>query len=128
MLRILKKHPNAHFFAALGNRKWFNECGISNVTELDWWDTRHLRLSKRRGSKDEKTNGHVVGSSDVSAAAEGDDISAVIGCLPCQHSAARSGFDKDHTLWSSWSVESGGKKIWFGGYFHSLSQIRSLGN
>ncbi|KAH0395455.1 Zn-dependent hydrolase/oxidoreductase, partial [Aureobasidium melanogenum] len=28
---------------------------------------------------------------------------------------ARTPFDKSHTLWGSWSVESGGKKIWFGG-------------
>ncbi|KAI9716054.1 MAG: hypothetical protein M1828_000465 [Chrysothrix sp. TS-e1954] len=114
VLRIKKKHPNAHFFAALGNKKWFNESGITNATELDWWETRHLRLSKRASSS-EKAPGHVVGGSEVSSDAEGDEITALIGCLPCQHSAARTGFDKDHTLWSSWSVESGGKKIWFGG-------------
>lgn len=42
-------------------------------------------------------------------------IIARIGCLPCQHISARTAFDKGHTLWSSWSIESGGKKVWFGG-------------
>ena len=44
-----------------------------------------------------------------------DILEARIGCLPCQHTSARTGFDKGRTLWASWSVQSGGKKIWFGG-------------
>lgn len=44
-----------------------------------------------------------------------DEIVATIGCLPCQHMAARTLFDIAQTLWSSWSVESGGKKVWFAG-------------
>ena len=46
---------------------------------------------------------------------EPESILATIGALPCQHTSGRTGFDKDRTLWASWSVESEGKKIYFGG-------------
>lgn len=43
------------------------------------------------------------------------EIIARIGCLPCQHGSARGIHDQFGTLWASWSVESGGKKVWFAG-------------
>lgn len=42
-------------------------------------------------------------------------MTARFGCLPCQHTSARTPFDQNTTLWASWSIESGGKKVWFGG-------------
>lgn len=110
ILEINKLHPNTHFFAPLGNKKWFEACGIHNSTELDWWESRELTLSKEKPGK--------VEYKDVKSTAsegKGGDITALIGCLPCQHTSARSGFDKGATLWASWSVEAGGKKLWFGG-------------
>lgn len=120
ILKIAKKHPNVHFFVPLENRRWFLESGVTNVTELDWWEEREIKLSSRQSA--ETDNAHHAGSSEnltatsISASSTGhEDISAVIGCLPCQHTSARTPFDKSHTLWASWSVSSGGKKIWFGG-------------
>ncbi|KAI7236574.1 Zn-dependent hydrolase/oxidoreductase [Hortaea werneckii] len=86
--------------------------GISDkkVTELDWWDERTITLSAPPSE---------IGSVASSNGSEGPDkpqnITATIGCLPCQHTSARTPFDKGHTLWASWSVTSGGKKVWFGG-------------
>ncbi|KAI7213128.1 Zn-dependent hydrolase/oxidoreductase [Hortaea werneckii] len=86
--------------------------GISDkkVTELDWWDERTITLSAPPSE---------IGSVASSDGSEGPDkpqnITAIIGCLPCQHTSARTPFDKGHTLWASWSVSSGGKKVWFGG-------------
>ena len=110
IMKIKAKHPNVHFFVPLGNKKWFEKSGINEgVTELDWWEQRDIDLvpsvSKAAVSKTD------VGSNPV----EEKSISACIGCLPCQHTSARTGFDKGLTLWASWSVESGGKKVWFGG-------------
>jgi len=42
-------------------------------------------------------------------------IVARIGCLPCQHTSNRGLTDRGATLWASWSIESGGKKVYFGG-------------
>ncbi|KAL9638452.1 MAG: hypothetical protein Q9204_001494 [Flavoplaca sp. TL-2023a] len=108
--RIQARHPNAHFFVPLRLKAFFTSSGINNVTELDWWEERDLQLSpqssKPRISAD--TSSAVTEKSD-------NQMVARIGCLPCQHTSARSGFDKGCTLWASWSVESGGKKVWFGG-------------
>ena len=112
IMKIKAKHPNVQFFVPLGNEKWFVASGIrEGVTELDWWEQRDINLvpsfSKAAArSTDEPAR---------SAGQENKSIIARISCLPCQHTSARSPFDKDTTLWSSWSVESGGKKVWFGG-------------
>lgn len=80
------------------------------MTELDWWEERDLHLSDKEAKSP-------VSADTSSAVTEksAEQMVARIGCLPCQHTSARSGFDKGHTLWASWSVESGGKKVWFGG-------------
>ena len=107
---IKAKHPDAHFFCPLGNKKWFNQSGIKDVTELDWWEERDVELVAT-GSKPQ------VSTTDTSSVRSEKEstLRARIGCLPCQHTSARTPFDKGMTLWSSWSVESGGKKVWFGG-------------
>lgn len=112
LTRVKQRFPNVHFFAPLGNKKWFDESGFHNMTELDWWESRDFTLSTSE-SGNEKTK-HKQSDSLVKAG-EHEDILAAIGCLPCQHTSARTPFDKSQTLWASWSVESGGKKVYFGG-------------
>jgi len=77
---------------------------------MDWWNDVDLSLSEKTGEKR---------ISDASASSppplSASDIKARVSCLPCQHTSARSAFDKGATLWCSWAVESGGKKVWFGG-------------
>lgn len=110
VMKIKERYPNAHFFVPLGNKKWFHDCKIENVTEMDWWEERDLTLKPEAGPQVTKKE---EASRESSVAAEA--IQARIGCLPCQHTSARTPFDKAHTLWSSWSVECGGQKVWFAG-------------
>lgn len=110
--RIKKKHPNVQFFAPLGNKQWFTACGIDKVTELDWWEERDLRLSP---THEESLVSHQNDSQQAAKKSLDGSIMGRIGCLPCQHTSGRTPFDRGHTLWASWSVESGGKRIWFGG-------------
>jgi len=111
--KIQEKHPNVQFFAPLGNKKWFDKQGFRNMIEMDWWESKDIRLSKKSthvdGTVGQASNGLRESSNSDSS------ILANIGCLPCQHTSGRTPFDKSHTLWASWSVESGGKKVWFGG-------------
>ena len=109
IMKIKAKHPNVHYFVPLGNKDWFAKSGIEGVTELDWWEQRDIDLSP---SASKPAVSHTEAQSDL---VEEKSISARIGCLPCQHTSARTPFDKGLTLWASWSVESGGKKVWFGG-------------
>lgn len=112
IMKIKAKHPNVHFFVPLGNKKWFAASGIhEGVTELDWWQERDMSLAPVASKPS-------VSKTDVgtdSAAEKSHSITARIGCLPCQHTSARTAFDKGLTLWASWSIESGGKRVWFGG-------------
>lgn len=75
----------------------------SEVTELDWWGERELRLG-----------GGSEGAGPSGVAAVGDKLRVV--CTPCQHFTGRSLTDRNDTLWASWSVSSSaGGKVWFGG-------------
>ncbi|GAA5854609.1 hypothetical protein JCM9279_005709 [Rhodotorula babjevae] len=91
-----------HFFAPLGNKAWFeSNIGVadSEVTELDWWEERELRLG---------------GDGEAAGKGKGDKLRVV--CTPCQHFTGRSLTDRNDTLWASWSVSSSvGGKVWFGG-------------
>ncbi|KAK4251389.1 beta-lactamase superfamily domain-containing protein [Corynascus novoguineensis] len=98
---LARRHPKAHFFVGLGLEKWFHDSGITNVTEMDWWQDADLVLQREKHQDEEKT--------------APDTISARISCLPCQHSSGRSHRDQNHTLWASWAVKSGEKSVWFGG-------------
>ncbi|KAI1272417.1 NAPE-hydrolyzing phospholipase D [Xylaria sp. FL0933] len=97
---VQKYHPNAHFFVGLGLEKWFKSGGITNVTEMDWWDEADVTFTPKPSKE---------------ADAQLEPIKATISCLPAQHSSGRNGFDRDHTLWASWGVRSAGKTVWFGG-------------
>ncbi|KAJ4305396.1 hypothetical protein N0V90_000927 [Kalmusia sp. IMI 367209] len=114
--RIRARFPQAHFFAPLGNKSWFEKSGVpgGNVTELDWWDTRDVKLEARFQDAKEVDEVSVTEASHEKGA-KNKDITAVVGALPCQHVSARSAFDKCKTLWASWSVESGGAKVYFAG-------------
>lgn len=112
---ISSRFPNAQFIVPLGNKKWFAECGIQQCTELDWWDEIDLTLSpKADNANDSKPE---ISDADTTKQSS-DNITARIGCLPCQHIANRGLFDRGATLWASWSVTSGQndpKSVYFGG-------------
>lgn len=75
--------------------------------ELDWWEDIDLTLSKPTGES--------PSPSSPASGPSNDSITARISCLPCQHTSARTPFDKSTTLWASWSVSSGGKSVYFAG-------------
>jgi N-acyl-phosphatidylethanolamine-hydrolysing phospholipase D len=116
--RLQTRFPDAHYFAPLGNKKWFTKCGIANVTELDWWDTRDVRLEASPAASASSNRADSVDASTdetTTAAKPPAAITATIGALPCQHVSARTPFDKCRTLWASWSVSSGGASVYFAG-------------
>lgn len=110
---ISTRHPNCHFFAPLGNKAWFTDSGIHNMTELDWWEERDVALSPNKPVG--------VDVQEVDSNTNAADIQARISCLPCQHTSNRGLFDRSKTLWASWSIESGGKKVYFAGYVYQVS-------
>ena len=120
--RLQSKFPEAHFFAPLGNKVWFEKSGVTKVTELDWWESRHVSLGEE---ETQKVDSVCVGEASGKNAQHGA-ITATIHALPCQHISARTPFDKCKSLWASWSVESGGAKVYFAGYVFFSSFFLSL--
>ncbi|KAI8865653.1 Metallo-hydrolase/oxidoreductase [Ramicandelaber brevisporus] len=92
-----------HFYAPLGNKKWFDSVGVKKATECDWWEEQRIVVTPAAG-KDGKT-------------AENREL--LLTCLPCQHFTGRSLFDRNATLWASWAVSApssaGGGKFYFAG-------------
>jgi N-acyl-phosphatidylethanolamine-hydrolysing phospholipase D len=77
-------------------------CTPSQVTELDWRETRNLTLKRSR----------------VDDEGEGRDEVLKVTALECQHFTGRGIMDRNESLWASWSVENlgrGGGKVWFAG-------------
>jgi N-acyl-phosphatidylethanolamine-hydrolysing phospholipase D len=109
ILKIQETHPNVLFAVPLGLKKWFQESGVHNTVELDWWQDIDITLSPAPSGEKR------ISVSSSPSPPPSDNITARISCLPCQHTSARTAFDRNHTLWSSWAVASGGRSVWFGG-------------
>ncbi|ORY75135.1 beta-lactamase superfamily domain-domain-containing protein [Protomyces lactucae-debilis] len=86
--QLKKRFPYIRFATGLGNKAWFDACGIESI-ELDWWDEIVFeKLSQ----------------------------SVRLSFLPGQHFANRGLNDQQMTLWGSFSIEGqDGKRIWFAG-------------
>ena len=81
-----------HFFAALGNKDWFQQhvpCKEDEVTELDWWESCSVKVEG-------------IGSINLT-------------CTPTQHTSRRSLRDGNRGLWCSYALEGAGKKLYFSG-------------
>ncbi|KAG6008884.1 hypothetical protein E4U21_003696 [Claviceps maximensis] len=133
VLEIQKLHPEVQFFVGLGLETWFRKSGLNNVTELDWWEEVDLIVNVSTENETEtetetRTRIRPAARMDKDVRREQEDeeddlyapvnhrvITARISALPCQHTSARTLWDKDTTLWCSWSVTSGNKSVWFGG-------------
>lgn len=89
---LRKRFPDVQVLTPLGNKQWFKEGGFRNVEQMDWWEEREVKVE-----------------------VEGKEMEARIGCLPAQHTSARFGWDKGERLWGSFSIEAGGKNVWFAG-------------
>ena len=43
---LARQHPQLHFLVPLGLKRWFERRGITQVTELDWWQDTTLQGAK----------------------------------------------------------------------------------
>lgn len=137
VMQVVERHPGVRFFVPLGNRKRLEGWGVEggSVVEMDWWEERELRLTLRvaeagddggaaaaeaAGREDgveqvEESGQPSRSAPDASSPPLPRTITARIGCLPCQHTSARTPFDKARSLWASWSVSSDGISVYFAG-------------
>ncbi|MFM2042514.1 MAG: hypothetical protein RLY86_1090 [Pseudomonadota bacterium] len=88
-LRALAARMQPLVLVPLGLGPMLRRLGFTRVEEMDWEQTRTVTGNDGQG--------------------------VVFGCLPSIHGSARSGFDKNRSLWCSWSLAGGGRRLWFGG-------------
>lgn len=112
VLEIKRRFPGAHFFVGLGLAGFFRSVGITNVTELDWWEDVDVSVQL-----DDDAAPAAASTSTTRT------ITATFSSLPAQHTSSRTSFDADRTLWCSWAVTSPAgppssplnKSVYFGG-------------
>ncbi|GAM21275.1 hypothetical protein SAMD00019534_044500 [Acytostelium subglobosum LB1] len=74
-INVVKALGNStHWFVPKGLKQWFTSCGVTTVTELEWWEEadfgEHMRIT----------------------------------CTPSHHNSNRGLLDRNVTLWCSWVV------------------------
>ena len=84
LLKLSTDHK-PRFVTGLGNREFLSTRGITDVTELDWWEA--VKIS--------------------------DKLS--IHCVPAKHFSGRSLSDGDTTLWCGYVIEASGENVYFAG-------------
>ena len=87
------------FLVPLGNKPWMENIGITNVIELDWWDS--VTLIRNQDGKPARA---VPGQAGVE-----------FFLTPVQHWSARGLGDRSTTLWGGWSVFGPDFQWYFGG-------------
>jgi N-acyl-phosphatidylethanolamine-hydrolysing phospholipase D len=91
--RIAGRFPDARWFAPLGLSPVLQRWGVRDIVERDWWQTAEHAIKK------------------VSS----DGGPARIGCTPAQHFSARGFRDRNRTLWCGWTIDAGGRRLFFAG-------------
>ena len=78
------------YYVPLGIKKWLVSKGIApeRVVEMDWWDESELKVAGER---------------------------VRMTTTPAQHFSGRSLFNRNGTLWSTWSIAWDDFNVWFGG-------------
>ena len=87
----------------LGYDAWFGKREVPRVRCLDWWEEVGIEP------------GGDGPSGDGSAGDGSADATVRVRALPARHWTRRRLFDARKRLWCSWSVEAGGRKVYFGG-------------
>jgi L-ascorbate metabolism protein UlaG (beta-lactamase superfamily) len=96
-LKRISARFSPRFLVPWGNRKLLQSAGAREIVEFDWWQT--LDLSAGCG----------------------------ITFAPTQHWSKRGLFDRQKSLWGSFMVSAGGRRIYFGGdsaYSSHFADIR----
>jgi N-acyl-phosphatidylethanolamine-hydrolysing phospholipase D len=106
--RIAKHHPDATWYVPLRLPPTLRKWGVRRIVECDWWQTAE---HGEPGAAPEGRAARTAGAASEGRAAR----TATIGCAPAQHFSARGLRDRNKTLWCGWTIEHGGRRVYFAG-------------
>ncbi|MDP2528998.1 MAG: MBL fold metallo-hydrolase [Candidatus Palauibacterales bacterium] len=86
--RLVRLQPAARWIVPLGVAELLSRWGVRRARELDWWE-------------------------DVRQEVRGAPVR--VTCTPARHFASRGLFDRNRRLWCGWSMEAGGRRVYFAG-------------
>ncbi|PJZ25691.1 MBL fold metallo-hydrolase [Leptospira hartskeerlii] len=84
-LKTINRKFSPKFLVPLGDKELLQSEGISDIYEMDWWQT--IKIEKK----------------------------AEVTFAPTQHLSARGIFDLNHSLWGSYMIRIGNRQVYFGG-------------
>lgn len=88
--KLNERFPEMYIVTGLGNRKYLEDRGVTNVLEISWWTAMSIGNEKLKNIK--------------------------ITGVPAQHFSARSVLDMNRTIWLGFIVEGfGGKTFYYSG-------------
>ncbi|MDB6117996.1 MAG: Zn-dependent hydrolase [Verrucomicrobiaceae bacterium] len=96
--RLARSASSPRFWVPSGLSAWFRRKGIAGVQELAWGESQALEANIQ------------------------------LHCVPAQHFAARTPFDRDHTHWCGWVLRSADRTLYFAGDTgYNSSDFKALG-
>ncbi|WP_108929819.1 MBL fold metallo-hydrolase [Leptospira johnsonii] len=84
-LKTLNRKFSPKFLVPLGDKELLQSAGIPDIDEMDWWQT--IKIEKK----------------------------AEVTFAPTQHLSARGIFDWNRSLWGSYMIMIGNRRVYFGG-------------
>jgi L-ascorbate metabolism protein UlaG (beta-lactamase superfamily) len=105
-LKRLNERFQPTFILPLGHKELLSKAGITNVIELDWWQTHAFT---GESVKTAEPVGALMGGSINSSTA------SRITLVPAQHWSKRWLFDRNLALWGGFWLEVDGLKIYYSG-------------
>ena len=128
----LGNHPL--WIVPMGVKSWLrSKCNITNVVELEWWDTIELSKKTAEGMgernivvvEEEKkeegngssssSNGSSSSSSSSMALSSSSSMGTTVTMTPSKHWTKRTFFDQNESLWGGYAVHSMSSSWYFSG-------------
>ncbi|KAI9106215.1 beta-lactamase superfamily domain-containing protein [Phlyctochytrium arcticum] len=111
---VVKELGNSvKWFIPIGLKEWFNSHGVTNLVELDWWQSYTY---VRPASEEDPLSAHHRPASEL-----------VITGTPIQHWSGRHFFDVNRTLWCSFVVQGATSSFFHCGDTGYCSAFKEIG-